>query len=307
MVNISVDLPGLALKNPIIPSSGCFGFGKEYASLYDLNQLGAITLKAATLKPKKGNQTPRVAETSSGLLNAIGLQNPGVEWIIKEALPWLKQYHIPVIANVAGSRIEEYVEVASLLSKSQLVDALELNISCPNVKVGGIAFGTDSSLAYKLTKAVKDISNIPVYVKLTPNVTDIVKIALAVEAAGADGISMINTLMGMKLDLKTGQPLLANQTGGLSGPAIKPVAIQMIFKVYQNVNIPIIGMGGVQSVEDALELLYAGAHAIGIGTANFIDPYICPNIIQALPYTLKKYGFHDIQEAIGFSHRKKQY
>jgi len=307
MVNIAINLPGLNLKNPIIPASGCFGFGREYASLYDLNILGAITLKAATLHPRKGNLTPRVAETNSGILNAIGLQNPGVENIINNEIPRLKQFDLPIIANVAGSSIEEYVEVTKILSKNQSVQALEINISCPNVKVGGIAFGTDPRIASELTKAVKDVSNIPIYVKLSPNVTDIVKIAKSVEEAGADGISMINTLIGMKLDLKTGRPVLSNLTGGLSGPAIKPVAIRMIYEVYQNVNIPIIGMGGIQNAKDVLEFLYAGASATGIGTANFIDPYICPIIIESLPLVLKEYGFNDIQEAIGHAHRTKQY
>ncbi len=305
MSRLQIELPGLSLKNPIMPASGCFGFGREYADFYDLNKLGAIMIKAATVEPRYGNPTPRVAETPSGMLNAIGLQNPGLEKIISEELEWLKQFDTPIIANVAGSETEDYVEVAKEISKVSNVHALELNISCPNVKTGGIAFGTVPEVAAELTKRVKEVSEVPVYVKLSPNVTDIVKIAKAVEQAGADGLSMINTLLGMRLDLKTAKPILANGMGGLSGPAIKPVAIRMIHQVSQAVNIPIIGMGGIQTAEDVVEYFYAGANAVAVGTQNFVDPFACPNIIEELPALLDKLGYDHISELRGRSWNKQ--
>ncbi|MYL33076.1 dihydroorotate dehydrogenase [Pontibacillus yanchengensis] len=300
-MNLSVHLPGLSLQNPILPASGCFGFGREYSQFYDLNKLGAITIKAATGETRFGNTTPRVAETSSGMLNAIGLQNPGVEKIISDEIPFLEQYSTPILANVAGSTEEEYEYVAKTLSDSGKVSALELNISCPNVKEGGIQFGTDPTLAASLTKKVKDISDVPVYVKLSPNTSDIKEMAIAVEAAGADGLSMINTLVGMKIDTGTGEPILSNHTGGLSGPAIKPIAIRMIYEVSQVVNIPIIGMGGVTCKEDVLEFLLAGASAVAVGTANFRNPLICPELIDALPELLDQYAYSSIEECIGRS------
>ncbi|MGD6816241.1 dihydroorotate dehydrogenase [Metabacillus sp. 84] len=299
---LEVKLPGLELKNPIMPASGCFGFGKEFANLYDLNKLGAIMIKAATPEARFGNETPRVAETPGGMLNAIGLQNPGLYGVIGEELPRLEAYDVPIIANVAGSSVEDYVAVAEKISACPNVAALELNISCPNVKTGGIAFGTDPNMAADLTKAVKKVSSVPVYVKLSPNVTHISEIAAAAEQAGADGLTMINTLLGMRLDLKTGKPVLANKTGGLSGPAIKPVAIRMVHEVSRAVSIPIIGMGGIQSAEDVLEFLYAGASAVAVGTANFVNPFICSEIIDALPEVLARYGFSHIKECIGRSH-----
>jgi dihydroorotate dehydrogenase (NAD+) catalytic subunit len=301
MSKLNVELPGLTLKNPIMPASGCFGFGREYSQFYDLSQLGAIMIKATTVEPRFGNPTPRVAETSSGMLNAIGLQNPGLEKVISNELPWLSQYDVPIIANVAGSLEEDYVKVARKISKAANVHALELNISCPNVKTGGIAFGTIPEVAKKLTRKVKEVSEVPVYVKLSPNVTNIVEMAKAVEAGGADGLTMINTLVGMRLDLKTGKPILANRTGGLSGPAIKPVALRMIYEVSQVVNIPIIGMGGIESAEDVIEFFYAGASAVAVGTANFVDPYICPTIIEELPGLLEQLGFEHISECRGRS------
>ncbi len=303
MIDLSVNLPGLRLKNPIMPASGCFGFGREYSQFYDLSKLGAVMMKAATETERFGNPTPRVAETASGMLNAIGLQNPGVEKIVSEEVPFLKQYGIPIIANVSGSSMEEYERVVTLINQCQSVDAIELNISCPNVKEGGIQFGMDPSMASKVTKKVTSISNIPVYVKLSPNVSNIVEMALAIEAAGADGLSMINTLIGMQIHLPSRRPTIANKTGGLSGPAIKPVAIRMIYEVKQHVTIPIIGMGGIQSAEDVLEFLLAGADAVAIGTANFQNPFICSEIIDQLPATLKKYQFTSIQEATGGAHR----
>ncbi|WP_223700291.1 dihydroorotate dehydrogenase [Sutcliffiella deserti] len=301
MTSLNMTLPGLDLKNPIMPASGCFGFGREYSKFYDLSVLGAIMIKATTQEARFGNPTPRVAETSAGMLNAIGLQNPGLAKVIDEELPFLSNYDVPIIANVAGSKLEDYVEVAKEISKSPNVKALELNISCPNVKTGGIAFGTDPAVAYEVTKAVKNVSEVPVYVKLSPNVTNIVDIALSIEKAGADGLTMINTLLGMRIDLKTGRPILANGSGGLSGPAIKPVAIRMVYEVSQKVNIPIIGMGGVQSAEDVLEFYFAGASAVAVGTANFVDPFICPTIIDALPQKLQDLGFEHISECIGRS------
>lgn len=284
-----------------MPASGCFGFGREYSQFYDLSKLGAIMIKATTVEPRFGNPTPRVAETSAGMLNAIGLQNPGLDKVISNELPWLSQFDVPIIANVAGSVEEDYIEVARSISKVSNVHALELNISCPNVKTGGIAFGTIPEVAKQLTRKVKEVSDVPVYVKLSPNVTNIVEMAKAVEAGGADGLTMINTLVGMRLDLKTGKPILANRTGGLSGPAIKPVAIRMIYEVSQAVNIPIIGMGGIESAEDVIEFFYAGASAVAVGTANFVDPFVCPTIIDELPLLLDQLGFEHISECRGRS------
>jgi len=301
MNRLAVKLPGLSLKNPVMPASGCFGFGREFAQLYNLSELGAIMIKATTVEPRFGNPTPRVAETPSGMLNAIGLQNPGLEKVLAEELPWLEQFDVPIIANVAGSTIEDYVRVAEAISKAPNVHALELNISCPNVKKGGITFGTDPQIAAELTKLVKEVSEVPVYVKLSPNVTSIVEMAKAIEKAGADGLTMINTLLGMRIDIKTGQPIIANRTGGLSGPAVKPIAIRMVYEVSQAVSIPIIGMGGIQSAEDVVEFLYAGASAVAVGTANFVDPFICPSIIDELPNLLDKLGFNHISECVGRS------
>jgi dihydroorotate dehydrogenase (NAD+) catalytic subunit len=306
MSQLAVNLPGLQLKNPIMPASGCFGFGREYSQFYDLSKLGSIMIKATTVEPRFGNPTPRVAETTAGMLNAIGLQNPGLRKVIDEELAWLDQFDVPIIANVAGSLEEDYVEVAREISKVRNVHALELNISCPNVKTGGIAFGTIPEVAKDLTKRVKEVSSVPVYVKLSPNVSNIVEMAKAVEAGGADGLTMINTLIGMRLDLKTGKPVLANHTGGLSGPAIKPVAIRMIYEVSQHVNIPIIGMGGVQSAADVIEFFYAGASAVAVGTANFIDPLVCPKIIDELPALLSELGFDHISECTGRSWKKNE-
>lgn len=301
MSRLQVELPGLSLRNPIMPASGCFGFGREYSKFYNLEKLGAIIVKATTNEPRFGNPTPRVAETSSGMLNAIGLQNPGLEKVLESELPWLSQYDVPIIANVAGSTIEDYVTVSKQISKAPNVHAIELNISCPNVKEGGLAFGTVPETAYEVTRAVKEVSRVPVYVKLSPNVTDIVEIAKNVERAGADGLTMINTLLGMRIDLKTSKPILANGSGGLSGPAIKPVAIRMIHHVSQEVSIPIIGMGGVQSAEDVVEYFLAGASAVAVGTANFVDPFCCPTIIDNLPPLLDELGVHHIKELTGRS------
>ncbi|WP_096550610.1 dihydroorotate dehydrogenase [Ureibacillus thermosphaericus] len=303
MNRLDIQLPGLQLKNPIMPASGCFGFGREYAGLYDLSKLGAIMIKATTVEPRLGNPTPRVAETPAGMLNAIGLQNPGLEKVMAEELPWLERFDVPIIANVAGTTPEDYVEVARRISTAPNVKALELNISCPNVKQGGITFGTDPVIARELVEQVKAVSQVPVYVKLSPNVTNIVEMAQAVEIGGADGITMINTLLGMRLDEKTGKPVIANVTGGLSGPAVKPIALRMVYEVYKTVDIPIIGMGGVSCVQDVIDFMSAGASAVAVGTMNFIDPFICPNIIDALPAKLDELEVKHIKEIIGRSHR----
>ncbi|TCP29119.1 dihydroorotate oxidase B catalytic subunit [Scopulibacillus darangshiensis] len=298
---LNIALPGLNMKNPVMPASGCFAFGKEYGELYDLNCLGAIAIKAATKETRFGNPTPRVAETPGGMLNAIGLQNPGVEKIINEELKWLESFDTPILANIAGKETNDYVYTAEQLSKVPNVGALELNISCPNVKEGGITFGTVPEIAAELTEKVKAVSTVPVYVKLSPNVSDIVGMAKAVEEAGADGLSMINTLMGMRIDLKTQAPVLANKMGGLSGPAIKPVAIRMVYEVSQHVTIPIIGMGGIQDAEDVIEFFLAGASAVAVGTANFVDPLVCPKIIEDLPALLEKMNVSHIDELKGRS------
>lgn len=295
---LHISLPGLDLKNPIMPASGCFSFGREFSQLYDLSELGAIMIKAATEELRMGNKTPRVAETSSGMLNAIGLQNPGVDHIIEHELKYLEQFDVPVIANVAGTKIEDYVEVAKKISKAPNVSALELNISCPNVKEGGIQFGTDPGTAERLTAAVKEVSAKPVYVKLSPNVTNIVDMAKSV-AQAADGITMINTLVGMRLD-NNGRPILANTTGGLSGPAIKPVALNMVYQVRQALpDIPIIGMGGIATVDDVLDFISVGADAVAIGTMNFTNPYICKELIDELEKKTEEMNLnhiHDIKE-----------
>lgn len=296
MIDLRTELPGLHLKNPIIPASGCFGFGKEYAELYDLSRLGGIAIKSATPQERAGNPTPRIAETPMGMLNAIGLQNKGVDSIIENELPFLAQYDVEIIANVAGAAEEDYVEVIRKLNDQPVVKAYELNISCPNVKHGGIGLGTDPKLAAHVTRLAKEAAEKPVYVKLSPNVTNIVEIAKAVEEAGADGLVLINTLMGMRIDLKSGKPVLANKTGGLSGPAIKPVAIRMVYQVARAVQIPIIGVGGITCAEDVLEFLLAGASAVEVGAQNFVDPYVCVKIIDELPKVLERYGYHSLKE-----------
>lgn len=296
---LEVNIAGMKMKNPIMPASGCFGFGKEYAKFYDLEKLGAIAVKATTKEMRMGNPTPRVAETPGGMLNAIGLQNPGLDQVMAQELPWLERFDLPVVVNIAGTTPEDYIEVAERVSQASNVSAIELNISCPNVKCGGITFGTDPVIAAELTKEIKRVSQVPVFVKLSPNVTDIVSIAKAVEEAGADGLSMINTLLGMRIDLRSRKPILANQVGGLSGPAIKPVAIRMIWQVSQQVKIPIIGMGGIQTAEDVIEYFLAGASAVAVGTANFVDPYACPTIIDELEPWLDRMGVDSITELIG--------
>ena len=296
---LAVKLPGLDLKNPIIPASGCFGFGQEYAKYYDLDKLGSIMIKATTKDARFGNPTPRVAETPSGMLNAIGLQNPGVDVVLSEKLPWLAEHFpaLPIIANVAGFSNDEYAYVSKKISKAPNVKAIELNISCPNVDHGnhGILIGQVPELAYAAVKASVENSDVPVYVKLTPSVADVTTVAKAVEEAGATGFTMINTLVGMRFDLKTRKPIIANGTGGMSGPAVFPVALKLIRQVAQSSDLPIIGMGGVDSAEAAIEMMIAGASAIGVGTANFSDPYACPNIIERLPEVMDQYGITDLE------------
>lgn len=296
---LAVSLPGLDLKNPIIPASGCFGFGQEYAKYYDLDKLGSIMIKATTKEARFGNPTPRVAETPSGMLNAIGLQNPGVDVVLAEKLPWLAENFptLPIIANVAGFSNDEYAYVSEKISKAPNVKAIELNISCPNVDHGnhGLLIGQVPELAYAAVKASVEHSEVPVYVKLTPSVADITTVAKVVEEAGATGFTMINTLVGMRFDLQSRQPIIANGTGGMSGPAVFPVALKLIRQVAQSTDLPIIGMGGVDSAEAAIEMMIAGASAIGVGTANFTDPYACLNIIERLPEVMDQYGITDLE------------
>jgi dihydroorotate dehydrogenase (NAD+) catalytic subunit len=303
MVSTKVTLSGIELDNPVIPASGTFGYGQEFAELYDINCLGTFSFKGTTRAPRFGNPTPRIAETPSGMLNAVGLQNPGVEKVIAEELPKLKKiFHKPVMANISGFSIDEYVETCALLDREEQVGWLEVNISCPNVHNGGMSFGTSPQAAAGVTKAVKAVTTKPVYMKLSPNVTDIAAIARACEDAGADGISLINTLLGMRLDLKSRKPLLANTTGGLSGPAVFPVAVRMVYQVYEAVSIPVIGMGGVSSAEDVLEMMLAGASAVEVGAANLVNPFACRDIAAALPEAMEKYGINNLSDIIGGAH-----
>lgn len=298
MNRLAVRLPGLELANPIMPASGCFGFGAEYARYYDLDRLGSIMIKATTLEPRPGNPVPRIAETPSGMLNAIGLQNPGLDAVMAERLPWLAEHFpkLPIIANVAGTTTEDYVEVSRAISTATNVAALEINISCPNVRHGGITFGTDPRVAAELTAAIVAVSAAPVYVKLSPNVTDIVEIARAVADAGAHGLTLINTLTGMRIDLRRRRPVIANNTGGLSGPAVLPIALRMVDAVSRAVDVPVIGMGGVTNARDALEMMMAGASAVAVGTANFTDPLACPAIIDGLEPLMDELGIGTLEE-----------
>ena len=303
MVNTKVMLSGIELDNPIIPASGTFGYGYEFAEWYDINCLGTFSFKGTTRDPRFGNPTPRIAECTSGMINAVGLQNPGVDAVISHELPELKKYfHKPVMANVSGFAIEDYAYTCERLDKEEQVGWLEVNISCPNVHGGGMSFGTSPEAAAAVTKAVKAVTKKPVYIKLSPNVTDIVSIAKACEEAGADGISMINTLMGMRIDLNRRKPIIANKSGGFSGPAIKPVALSMVYRVYDAVKIPIIGMGGLSTAEDVLEMMLAGATAVEIGAANLIDPMASKNIIDDLPRVMEKYGIKNLKDIIGGAH-----
>ena len=303
MGRLNVNLCGIELDNPVMPASGTFGYGYEFADLYDINCLGTFSFKGTTLDPRAGNPLPRIAEGNAGMLNAVGLQNPGLDAVIDDELPKLaKVFHKPVIANVSGFSVSEYAEVCRRLNAEPQVGWLEVNISCPNVHGGGMSFGTDPKAAAEVTKAVRQVTTKPVIVKLSPNVTDIVSIARACEDAGADAVSLINTVMSMRIDLKTRRPVLANITGGLSGPAIFPLALRMVWQVYEAVKIPIIGLGGVQSAEDVIEMMLAGATGVQVGAANLVDPFVCRNIIEALPEAMERYGIENLTDIIGGAH-----
>ena len=303
MVDMKVNLSGLTLDNPIIPASGTFGFGYEFAEIYDINILGSFSFKGTTKEPRFGNPTPRIAECTAGMINSVGLQNPGVEAVIAEELPKLKKcFNKPVVANISGFSVDEYVYCCEKIDKCDQVGIIEVNVSCPNVHNGGMSFGTSAKAAAEVTAAVKKVTTKPVYIKLSPNVTDIVEIAKACEASGADGISLINTLMGMRIDMKTKKPVIANKMGGFSGSAIFPVAVRMVYQVYEAVKLPIIGMGGVTTADDVLELMAAGATAVQVGAANLVNPYACKDIIEALPERMEHYNIKSLSELIGGAH-----
>ena len=300
MGKLSVNLCWIPLENPVIPASGTFGFGYEYAELYDINCLGTFSFKCTTREARFGNPTPRIAECTAGLINAVGLQNPGVEQVIARELPKLKEcFHKPVMANVSGFSVEDYAYTCRLLDQQEQVGWLEVNVSCPNVHGGGMSFGTDPKAAAEVTAAVKQVTTKPVIVKLSPNVTDIASIAKACEDAGADGISLINTMLGMRIDLRSRKPIIANTMGGFSGPAIFPVAVRMVYQVAKAVKVPVIGMGGVSSAEDVLEMMLAGATAVEVGAANLVNPYACRDIIRDLPETMSRYGIENLCDIIG--------
>lgn len=303
MVNTEVTLSGITLSNPVIPASGTFGFGYEFAELYDINILGSFSFKGTTKEPRFGNPTPRIAECTGGIINSVGLQNPGIDKVISHELPKLRQcFNKPVIANISGFSIDEYMYCCEKIGREEQVGIIEVNVSCPNVHNGGMSFGTTAESAAEVTRAVKSVTSKPVYIKLSPNVTDIASIAAACEKAGADGISLINTLIGMRINLKTKKPVIHNKTGGFSGSAIFPVALRMVYQVYEAVNIPIIGMGGVASAEDVIEMVLAGASAVQIGAANLINPYACKDIIVELPRVMDKYGIENLKDIIGGAH-----
>ncbi|MBE6536095.1 MAG: dihydroorotate dehydrogenase [Ruminococcaceae bacterium] len=303
MVNTKVTLCGIELDNPLIPASGTFGYGKEFSELYDINCLGSFSFKGTTLEARFGNPTPRIAECDAGMINAVGLQNPGVEAVVNHELPELKKFfHKPVMANICGFSLEEYTRVSEILDKEEQVGWLEINVSCPNVHGGGMSFGVTPEGAASVVRAVKAVTTKPVIIKLSPNVTDIVSIAKACEEAGADAISMINTMLGMRIDLKTKKPVIANKMGGFSGPAIKPVALRMVYQVYEAVKIPIIGMGGISSAEDVIEMMLAGATAVEIGSANLVDPFVCRDIVDKLPEVMEKYKINNLRDIIGGAH-----
>ncbi len=299
-MGLSVNLCGISLSNPVIPASGTFGYGYEFAELYDINELGTFSFKGTTKEPRFGNPTPRIAECPSGMINAVGLQNPGVEQVISQELPKLKAcFHKPVMANVSGFSLEEYAYTCEKLDRQEQVGWLEVNVSCPNVHGGGMSFGTQPEAAAQVTKAVKAVTTKPVIIKLSPNVTDIVSIAKACEEAGADGISLINTMLGMRINLNTKKPIIANTMGGYSGPGIFPVAVRMVYQVAQAVNIPVIGMGGVSSAEDVIEMMLAGATAVEVGAANLVNPFVCRDIVRDLPRVMEKYKIENLQDIIG--------
>ena len=300
MADLSVKLCGLTLDNPVIPASGCFGYGKEFSEYYDINILGSFSFKGTTRYPKDGNEQPRIAECYSGMLNSVGLQNPGIHHVIEHELPEMKKYfNKKVIANISGDKIEDYVYVASLIDKEDQVGIIEVNISCPNIHGGGMAFGTDPAVAAEVTARVKEVTTKPIVIKLTPNVTDIVSIAKACEKAGADGLSLINTVQGMRINIKTGKPVLGRKMGGMSGPAVFPLALRMVYQVATAVSVPVIGMGGVSSASDVVEMMMAGATAVQVGAANLVNPYACKEIIEELDGLITKLGYEKISDIIG--------
>ena len=303
MVDTKINLLGTEIDNPIIPASGTFGFGYEFAEIYDINCLGSLSFKGTTQDARFGNPCPRIAETPSGMLNAVGLQNPGVEHVIAEELPRLRAcFHKPIMANISGFSLDEYTHTCALLDKEEQIAWLEVNISCPNVHGGGMAFGTEAAAAAKVTAAVKKVTTKPIIIQLSPNVTDITEIAKAVEAAGADGVSLVNTFLGMRIDLAKRKPLLANKTGGLSGAAIFPLAVRMVYQVYDAVKIPIVGMGGISNARDVIEMMLAGATAVEVGAANLVDPFACPKIINDLPQVMEQYHINSLTDIIGGAH-----
>ena len=303
MVDTRVTLSGWTLDNPVIPASGTFGYGEEYRQFYDINKLGTFSFKGTTREPRFGNPTPRIADCTAGMINAVGLQNPGVDHVIAHELPHLRTFfHKPVIANVSGFSIEEYAETCAKIDAQEGVGIIEVNVSCPNVSHGGMAFGTDPKSAAAVTRAVKAVTTRPVYIKLSPNVTDIVSIAKACEDAGADGISLINTMLGMRIDLRRRKPVIANRMGGFSGSAIFPVALRMVYQVYEAVQVPVIGMGGVSCAEDVIEMMLAGATAVQVGAANLVNPMVCSDIVDALPQVMEKYGIESLSDIIGAAH-----
>ena len=303
MADLKVTLSGLELDNPLIPASGTFGYGYEFAELYDINMLGSFSFKGTTLEPRFGNPTPRIAETPAGMINAVGMQNPGIDRVINEELPRLKKcFHKKVIANIGGFSVDEYAECCARIDAEEQVGLIEVNVSCPNVHNGCMSFGTDPLGISAVTKAVKAVTTKPVYVKLSPNVTDIVPLAAAAAEAGADGISLINTLLGMRIDLRTRKPVIANKMGGFSGSAILPVALRMVYQVYEAVKLPIIGMGGITTARDVVEMMLAGATAVEIGAANLIDPWACPKILAELPAVMEQYGITSLRDIIGGAH-----
>jgi dihydroorotate dehydrogenase (NAD+) catalytic subunit len=305
VINTAVELAGIKLKNPVLTASGTFGYGHEYARFFDLSRLGALVVKTLTLEPRKGNPPPRITETPCGMLNAVGLENPGAERFIREILPGLKQYPVPLIVSIAGCSVEEYATMARLMTSAGSIDALEVNISCPNVKAGGIAFGTVPEMAAEVIRVVRLNTDLPIIAKLTPNVTDIAGIAVVVVEAGADAVSLINTVTGMVIDIERRRPVLANQVGGLSGPAIRPIAIRAVWQVYRAVKVPIIGMGGIMEARDAIEFMLAGARAVAVGTANLVNPLAADNVVRGIEEYLASHGISDVNELVGAAHGKE--
>ncbi len=306
MISTTVEIAGVRLKNPVMTASGTFGYGHEYASYFDLSRLGALVVKTVTLEPRSGNPPPRIAETPCGILNSVGLQNPGAGYFIREVLPALRQYRVPVVVSIAGFSTDEYGELARMMTAAGSIDALEVNISCPNVKAGGVAFGTVPDMAAEVIRKVRVNTNLPVIAKLTPNVTDITAIASAVEEAGADAVSLINTVAGMVIDVEKRRPLLANEVGGLSGPAVRPIAVRAVWEVYRTIKVPVIGMGGIMEGRDAIEFMLAGARAVAVGTANLVDPTAAERVVREIEAYLEAHAIPDVNELVGAAHRRRE-